>query len=299
MIDSNIIKDDALNEHLIEEYSFTTLYDDKNNDIEANDIDIIVAKNYLIKEHKEDFNNATKEHMMTKRKNKNVINNDNIDNGTPPSSNPPSANQENINTDSLSDIEKKISSKIDKSLDIINDLKHSIDNMDTSNSDNTISNEEKQASYKQGFDDGIKQTIENFKSDYEQDRNRLSETLKNIASHIENADNVLNSLENELSKASINIAKEVIAKEIENDSGKVALGLTKALINEIKEAGKISLKVSPYDYDFITSNFDHPEIEIINDISVAKGGIIILSDVENIDGSISQRLGNIKASLES
>ena len=303
MPNGNIIKGGISKEHLIEKYSFGVLNDDKNNDIEANNIDIIVAKNTLIKEHKESFSNATKEHMIEKRKNKNINHASTADKhiNTPIASEPESSSvsPRNHNVDTLSNIEKKISDKIDKSLTIINDLKHSIDSIDTSNMSNNVSDEEKQSSYKQGFDDGIKQTIDNFKSDYEQDRTRLSGALNNIVAYVENANNILNSLENELSKASIHIANEVIAKEIENDSEKVALHLAKTLISEIKEAGKISLKVSPYDYDFIVNNFHHPEVEILNDISVAKGGVIILSDVENIDGSIKQRLGNIQASLES
>lgn len=310
MTDSNIIKSDAKNKHLVEKYSFHTLYDDKHNDIEANKLDIIIAKNDLINEYKEDFNNATKSHMTEKRKSRNIthaedtvseITNSSSNKANIPSSQANTSSQKDtVNSDSLLSIEKKISDKIDKSLGIINDLKNSVDNLDTSGlSGDGLSDEEKQVSYKQGFDDGIKQTIENFKSDYEQDRARLSETLKNIVSYVENANKILNSLENELYKASINIAKEVIAKEVESDSGEVALHLAKTLINEIKEAGKISLKVSLYDYDFIVNNFNYPEVEIISDMSVAKGGILILSDVENIDGSISQRLGNIKASLES
>jgi flagellar assembly protein FliH len=302
MTDNNIIKNDTKAEHLIEDYTFSTLYDDKHSDIEANNLDLIAVKNDLIKQHKESFHNANKEHVVKKREDiyrdisESIIKNAPSNNSFKDSV-PPAKKQENINTDSLSSIEKKISDKIDNSLNIINELKQSIDNIDVGSS-NTLSDEEKQVNYKQGFDDGIKQTIENFKSDYEQDRNRLNQTLGNIASYIDNANNILNSLENELSKASINIASEVIAKEIENDSAKVALHLTKALMNDIKEARKITLKVSPYDYDFIVNNFNHPEVEIVNDMSVAKGGIIILSDMENIDGSIAQRLGNIKANLE-
>lgn len=153
--------------------------------------------------------------------------------------------------------------------------------------------------YQKGFDDGIKQTIDNFKQDYEKDREILKHTLESIANYTNSATKILENLENELSKASISIASEVIANEVENNSGKIALNLSKKLIEDIKNASKISLKVSPYDFDFISNNFEHPEVEIVSDSAIAKGGVIILSDSENIDGSISQRLGNIKNSLES
>lgn len=306
MTDSNIIKtEDVRKEHLVEEYSFSALYDDKHSDMEANNIDIIATRNNLIKEHKDNYSNAAKDHIMAKRKDRDInILQSSDENISPQNTNNNDNNnnvqhKETINADSLSNIEKKISDKIDSSLSIINELKQNIDNININNQGNPLSDEEKQASYKKGFDDGIQQTIDNFKSDYEADRNRLIQTLSNIASHIENANSILDALEGELSKASINIANEVIAKEVENDSAKVALHLAKTLISDIKDAGKISLKVSPYDYEFIVNNFSHPEVEIVNDMSVAKGGVIILSDMENIDGSIAQRLGNIKMSLES
>ena len=303
MNDGNIIKDNANNKHNIEKYEFATLYDNPGLDLEPNDIDVIESQNII----KKDKIESSKTHYIKSHSNsiKNNMDLSDLDNpsikqnNNTPIHTDTSNNSGDISPDILIQLEKNISAKIDNSLSIIDELKNTIDNINTNSGDGQISDEEKQKNYQKGFDDGIKQTIDNFKQDYEKDREILKHTLESIANYTNSATKILENLENELSKASISIASEVIANEVENNSGKIALNLSKKLIEDIKNASKISLKVSPYDFDFISNNFEHPDVEIVSDNAIAKGGVIILSDSENIDGSISQRLGNIKNSLES
>ncbi|WP_304381686.1 flagellar assembly protein FliH, partial [uncultured Helicobacter sp.] len=119
----------------------------------------------------------------------------------------------------------------------------------------------------------------------------LEDALKSSQKHLED-------LEKELSAISVDIAKEVLINEVSENSQKIALNLTKELLNSIMDATNIKIKVNPNDYIFLKEQLkDNAKVEIIADNAVSLGGVVIVSDSGNIDGTIMSRYKNLKQSV--
>lgn len=140
---------------------------------------------------------------------------------------------------------------------------------------------------------------EKAKAEFEKELNEISEKyLKSIAKLDEacqRLDGFIEKNEKELASTAIDIAKEVIAKELEESSSKIALNLAKELMQELKGASNIELRVSPLDYDFVKSKLsDVKNLKISLDDAISKGSVIVLSDVANIESNLNSRLDKIK-----
>lgn len=134
----------------------------------------------------------------------------------------------------------------------------------------------------------LEQEIDDLKEKFLKSIAKLDEVSQNLESFIEKN-------EKELSSAAIEIAKEVINKEVEENSAQIALNLAKDLIKELKGAQNIELKVSPSDYDFIKSKLNtRSNLSILLDDAISKGSVVVLSDEGNIESNLNSRLTKIK-----
>ncbi|HIV48998.1 flagellar assembly protein FliH [uncultured Helicobacter sp.] len=164
-------------------------------------------------------------------------------------------------------------------------------------------NTAKDEAYKEGYN----QAKEEIKSEIQEEFNTqkkilvdsiitLENTLKDSQAHLQN-------LEKELSAIAVDIAKEVIVKEIEENSQKVALALAKELLHSIMDATDITLKVNPQDYLYLKEQLENAQkdtmqkITILADDALKPGGVIIISNQGNVDGSIMTRYKNMKQSI--
>ena len=96
----------------------------------------------------------------------------------------------------------------------------------------------------------------------------------------------------------MDIAKEVIINEVSENSQKIALNLTRELLNSIMDATNIKVKVNPNDYLYLKEHLeDNTKVEVISDGAVSLGGVVIVSDTGNIDGTIMSRYKNLKQSV--
>ena len=104
------------------------------------------------------------------------------------------------------------------------------------------------------------------------------------------------SIEKELISVALDIAKEVIQKEVSENSKEIALSLAKALMEDIKDATKITIKVNPKDVKYLKEQ-NLQNVEIVEDDAVKEGGVVILSDIGNIDAQVPQRFKAIKEAI--
>ena len=105
--------------------------------------------------------------------------------------------------------------------------------------------------------------------------------------------------ESELSEAAIDVAKEVIKKEISKDAASVSVALAKSLMKELTDATKFEVKVNPVTYEAVKEAFGPFEhIRVGTDDAISEGGVIILSDVGNIDGALMTRLEKVKQMMK-
>lgn len=144
-----------------------------------------------------------------------------------------------------------------------------------------------------------KEGYEQAKVEFEKELNELRDKYLKSVSKLEEACVNLNVFieknEKELADTAIDIAKEVILKELENNSSKIAYALAKDLINELKGAGSIEIKVNSVDYNYLKEHFsENSHIKITLDDAISKGSVIILSDSGNIESNLNARLIKIK-----
>ncbi len=144
-----------------------------------------------------------------------------------------------------------------------------------------------------------KEGYEQAKAEFEKELNDLRDKYLKSVSKLEEACTNLNVFieknEKELADTAIDIAKEVILKELENNSSKIAYALAKDLINELKGAGSIEIKVNSVDYNYLKEHFsENSHIKITLDDAISKGSVVILSDSGNIESNLNARLIKIK-----
>lgn len=108
----------------------------------------------------------------------------------------------------------------------------------------------------------------------------------------------LDKSEPQLSHTAIDIAKQVIEKELSENSSQVATSIAKSLISDLKDASKIEVKINPQDYEVVSKNLAKiPNLSVSEDDAIAKGGVLVLSNIANMDGTIATRFEKIKKIL--
>jgi len=152
--------------------------------------------------------------------------------------------------------------------------------------------------YQKGFNDGLNAG----QSESEQKINAIKEafldSINALNAKLVELDGRYNNLEKELSSVAIDIAKEVIITEVSKRGGEVALALSKALIENLKEATAIKLKLNPQEMEYVKNHLEGDNrIKIESDKAISKGGVVIISDSGNIDGSVLSRYQNLKNSI--
>ncbi len=154
---------------------------------------------------------------------------------------------------------------------------------------------ERENAYNQGYQKAKEESelaISEAKSRYLKSITHLDTLYKTI-------DERLGHIETEMSVSAFEIAKEVIKKELNISSSQVAASLSKALLQEVKDALKIELRVHPKDVEALKELYANEEkIKVVADDAVAIGGVVVLSDVGNLDGTLAMRLEKVKYLLQ-
>ncbi len=153
----------------------------------------------------------------------------------------------------------------------------------------------KKEAYEQGFADGkeaFEAELEKSKSEGVEQFAKSVKTLNASAAEFLDA---LEGIQQELTLAALDIAKEVIEDELHEHSTAIAKKLSSALIAELQSASKVTLRVNPKDHGAVServSNLEH--VTVISDSAVSPGGVIAISDVGNINSEIMKRYERIK-----
>jgi len=122
-------------------------------------------------------------------------------------------------------------------------------------------------------------------------KTQLLRSITLLDEKVHSLDLYLQEIKSSLIESATHIAKKVIKKEIDENSHIVAKNIASSFLNELKEATEIKLKVNPQDATYLSQHFSgEKNIKIEPDDAINKGGIIILSDIGNIDGKIQTRV---------
>ena len=154
---------------------------------------------------------------------------------------------------------------------------------------------EKEIAYNEGY---AKAKAE-LEEKYNEKMANYIESAKKFKEKMDSIDGYFAKIEKNLLDTSLEVAREVIKKEISNVSSQVALSLSKALVEDLKDAVKITIKTNPKDYDTLKEVFAQDvRVEVHTDSAISPGGVILLSERGNLDGSISARLEKVKYLLQ-
>lgn len=158
--------------------------------------------------------------------------------------------------------------------------------------------EAKKIAYGEGVEAGIAQEKSNLDGKSAQSHDQLAQSVKTLENAAAEFVTALGSIQKELTHTALDIAKEVIGIETGEHSSKIAAKLSSDLIEELKDASKITLKVNPADHGFISEkvgSLDH--VEVLSDRAISAGGVVAISDAGNIDSEIKKRYERLKRSL--
>lgn len=103
--------------------------------------------------------------------------------------------------------------------------------------------------------------------------------------------------EQELPNTAIQIAKEVIIKEVSDNSAKIAYEISKNLIKELENSSDVEIKVNPEDFEYLQEKFNG-KVKLTSDDAISKGGAVVLSKSGNIDGNLLTRFEKIQKILK-
>lgn len=153
----------------------------------------------------------------------------------------------------------------------------------------------KEASAKEGYEDGLRQA----KADVEEVKNAISAFLTA-------KQDVFNYIAPSILEISIDIAKKIIKKEIEQNSSIVLDNIKEMLKTLSREETKVQLKVNPAQVSLlktevpqIASNIGlEAKIIIVGDESVMEGGCMVTTTNGVIDATIETQLSVISEALK-
>lgn len=142
---------------------------------------------------------------------------------------------------------------------------------------------------------GYQKARDEFELAAQETKSRYFKSITSIDALYKNMEEIFAKMESDMSATAFEIAKEVIKKELIDSSSKVAIALSRELLKELKEASKIELKVNPKDLEDLKEAYlQNEKIKVTSDDSITLGGVVILSDVGNLDGNLAMRLEKIK-----
>ncbi|RAX54489.1 hypothetical protein CCY99_03835 [Helicobacter sp. 16-1353] len=159
-------------------------------------------------------------------------------------------------------------------------------------------NEKEKIAREEGFKEGELKAQLSFKDSLENEKEKIAKSLVTLDDTIENAKKQIVKLESELSAIALDIAKEVIVKEVDANSAKIAALISKELLQSMSANLNIIIKVNPIDFDFLNNLVKNKQnIKIKSDDAIQKGGVVVISENGNIDGNVMSRYQILKQNV--
>ncbi len=163
--------------------------------------------------------------------------------------------------------------------------------------------------YQRGFADGRKKaTIEGEKSLHAQAQEKIIPLLASLQEGLLQLNTIRKEtyleIEKEAVELALAIAKQIICQEITIDR-EIVVCVAREALAKVEDPGKIKIKMSPSDLQFIKENRSHLS-DIIDNIdnvafeaveSIQSGGCIIETDLGEIDARIEKQLQAVEESF--
>ena len=195
-----------------------------------------------------------------------------------------------------SSLEKEL---IEKLLSKSDDLSNSLNNFQAQFETLQIqSMEREKIAREEGYKEGEMKAKLGYSDELKKEKERISKAIITLNDTIENIKSQIMKLENELSAIALDIAKEIIIKEIDSNSAKIASLISKELLKSMSLNLNVVIKVNPLDFEFLDEELkENPNIKLKSDDAIARGGVIVISENGNVDGNIMSRYNILKQSV--
>ena len=153
----------------------------------------------------------------------------------------------------------------------------------------------KEAAFTEGMEAGRAKAVEDGEIDVSEAITLFSSSVKKLDESANEFEKALEGIKSSLVSAAVDISREVINVELQENSAEVAQVLSSELIKELQSASKITLKVNPKDHGLVSEKIGTlKHVEIVSDSAISQGGVIAISDAGNIDAEISKRFERVK-----
>ncbi len=271
-MDASVIRNEKINKHNVETYHFKVL--SSSTPTEEGFVSQSLAQKF----------EEIKPELKAQNEQEDIQNISHEENKTPTTT--PKKEQENPPQDSF--VEKLLKKTDELSTNIIK-LQMQIENQEAEfekrlEEEILRAQEEGQRIGEQTAQTKYQEALQSLQTQYFRSISLLEEECKNLNEFTQKN-------EEELSNVAIQIAKEVIAKEVEDHSSQIAKNLAASLLKDLQSDIQKQIKVNPKDYEELKNTFQSDElVQIKQDEAISQGGLIILSDSGNIEATISKRL---------
>ena len=153
----------------------------------------------------------------------------------------------------------------------------------------------KEETFHEGLEAGKAKALEEIDTTLNSKIELFDTSVKKLEESADEFEKALEGVKNELINAALDIAKEVVQVELSEHSEEVAKTLGDALVKELQNASKITLKVNPKDHTAVVEHLGQlAHVKVVPDSAVNEGGVVVLSDVGNRDAQIEKRFQRVK-----
>lgn len=158
-----------------------------------------------------------------------------------------------------------------------------------------ILEEAKNNAYQQGCLDGEKKMEESLRGEIDAQKDKMVLSIQSLEEKAKKLQNQIEEIAQDLNTIALDLAKEVILKEVQENHQEIALLIANELLQPLKGSTDIIIKANPADLAFLQEKIPaDSKVTFEADLLVAKGGVMITSNLGNFDGSILSRYKNLK-----
>ncbi len=196
--------------------------------------------------------------------------------------------EQNNNNQFIKEVLKKYEETLLNIKEIKEQLKKQQDELET-----RVEKESKIA-FELGKEEGVKQITQELEEQNIEIKEQFIKSLELLTQQQNKIDTLINKMEQEIPQLAITIAKKVIEKELDENSSQIAKQITQDLLKNFTNEMQITIKVNPINYQELKESYkENKYIKIEPDDAITKGGVVIISDHENIDADIPTRVQKV------
>ncbi|WP_034584014.1 FliH/SctL family protein [Helicobacter pametensis] len=206
------------------------------------------------------------------------------------------SNQEDSTQERLELLQGQLAKSIEENQKIFQKLEFLQDLLQKQNQiDPSIFEEIKTSSYQQGLLEGEEKIRNQLSAELQEQKEKLVLAIKQLEEVSTRMQEQIGQIQNDLHTIALDLAKEVIIKEVQDHASHIALSIATELLKPLENSTAITLKANPLDLPFLQEKLSSTQkIHFEPDSMISRGGVIISSPDGNLDGSILTRYKNLK-----